>query len=108
MRTMVNGKGQAENYRELLEERRDNPCTPDEQRGAEASREGGNSMALAIWHDIVDELADQLGIYGAHDEENDAACETKPCRVCWTSDLTERIWAAVRIEQDLEQGRVRH
>lgn len=27
------GKSQSEHYRELLEERRDKPCTPEEQRG---------------------------------------------------------------------------
>jgi hypothetical protein len=33
LRMIINGKGQAENYRELLEERKDNPCTPKEERG---------------------------------------------------------------------------
>lgn len=32
MRMLVNGKGQAENYQELLEERKDNPCSEAEQR----------------------------------------------------------------------------
>ena len=55
--------------------------------------------------DIVEYCADQANIYGAHDDENDKACATKPCRQCWTEDLTLRIWAAVRIEQQLERGR---
>jgi len=29
------GKGQAEHYRELIEERKDSPCTPWEQAGAQ-------------------------------------------------------------------------
>jgi len=62
-------------------------------------------MSLEVLSDIVEQLADQIGVYGAHDEDNDAACEDKPCRVCWTSDLTDRIWAAVRVEQQLERGR---
>jgi hypothetical protein len=35
MRSYLGGfvKTQAECYRELLEERKDNPCTPEEQRG---------------------------------------------------------------------------
>lgn len=28
-------KSQAEHYQELLEERKDNPCSPNEQRGVE-------------------------------------------------------------------------
>ena len=55
-------------------------------------------------NDVVEYLADQAGIYGAHDDDNDAACESKPCRVCWTSDVLDRIWHAVRIEQALERG----
>jgi hypothetical protein len=30
---LVNGKGQAENYAELLKERQDNPCMPEEESG---------------------------------------------------------------------------
>jgi hypothetical protein len=62
-------------------------------------------MALETLSDIVDELADRMGIYGAHDEENDVACDEKPCRVCWTSNMSDRINAAVRLEQQLERGR---
>lgn len=54
--------------------------------------------------DIVEDLADKLGIYGAHDEEHAEACIDNPCRVCWTSDLSDRIWGAVRVEQQLERG----
>ena len=32
-RMLENGKGQAENYWDLLEERKDNPCTSAEQLG---------------------------------------------------------------------------
>ena len=35
LRMRLNGRGQADNYRELLEERKDNPCTHDEQDGVE-------------------------------------------------------------------------
>lgn len=35
MRMMVNGKSQYDNYRELLEERKGNPCTPDQQAGTD-------------------------------------------------------------------------
>lgn len=50
--------------------------------------------------DVVEFLADQADVYGAHDED----CETIPCRVCWTQDVTARIRAAVKIEQQLERG----
>lgn len=34
MREIANPmKGQAEHYHDLLEERKDNPCTPEQQRG---------------------------------------------------------------------------
>jgi hypothetical protein len=54
--------------------------------------------------DIIDQLADQIGVYGAHDDENDEACQHKPCRVCWTSELWDRIHAAVELEQQLARG----
>ncbi len=59
---------------------------------------------LLTLNDIIEGLADKIGVYGAHDDDNDEACESKPCRVCWTSDLSDRIWAAVRLEQQLERG----
>ena len=64
-------------------------------------------MPIETLLDVVEWTADQAGVYGAHDDENDEACETKPCRVCWTEELTDRIWHAVRIEQQLERGRTR-
>lgn len=33
LRAMLSNRGQSDCYAELLEERRDNPCTPEEQRG---------------------------------------------------------------------------
>jgi hypothetical protein len=62
-------------------------------------------MALDTLQDVVEYLADQANVYGAHDEENDEACKTRPCRVCWTEEVTDRIWQAVRLEQQLERGR---
>lgn len=38
-RMLQNGKGQSENYQELLDERKDSPCSEDEQRGIEAALE---------------------------------------------------------------------
>lgn len=33
LRSRINGKPQYENYKDLLEERKDNPCTPEQQAG---------------------------------------------------------------------------
>lgn len=48
-------------------------------------------MTVETLEDIVESLADQLGVYGAHTEG-----ETRECRVCFTSQLTERIERAVK------------
>jgi hypothetical protein len=40
MRHLIDpGKSQAEHYSELLIERKDNPCTPDQQTGRNTGRE---------------------------------------------------------------------
>lgn len=47
--------------------------------------------------DIVEELANNLGIYGAHGEEHpDGQCE---CRVCFSIQLRGRIEAAVEVDR---------
>ena len=38
--SQVNGKPQAENYHALLEERKDNPCSPEDQLGDKDLDEG--------------------------------------------------------------------
>jgi hypothetical protein len=35
-----NGKGQAENYAELLRERKDSPCTPEQEKYGNRTPEG--------------------------------------------------------------------
>jgi hypothetical protein len=50
--------------------------------------------------DIIEGLADRVGIYGACDEP----CSTnKPCRICWTSNLRDRILTAIEIERQLKK-----
>jgi hypothetical protein len=46
--------------------------------------------------DIVEQLMNLLGVYGAHDDG-----EARPCRACRASDLRERILAAVEVERKL-------
>jgi len=49
--------------------------------------------------DIVEELANGLGVYGTHGELHpDGQCE---CRVCFSMQLKERIRAAVEVERKL-------
>jgi hypothetical protein len=47
--------------------------------------------------DIVEELANKVGVYGAAEHHGDEC----GCRVCWTSGLRSRILDAVRIERQL-------
>jgi hypothetical protein len=46
--------------------------------------------------ELADHLADQVGVYGAHEDET--CTEQRPCRPCYVTDLTERIRAAVQNE----------
>lgn len=61
-------------------------------------------MPIETLDDIVEQLADQVGIYGAHPESNTdyGPCE---CRCCWTMDLKERLLKASEIQR-LLSGRV--
>lgn len=43
--------------------------------------------------DILDELADMAGVYGAHSET-----ESRHCRSCWVSEYYGRIKDAVNVE----------
>ncbi len=47
--------------------------------------------------DIIEQLASMAGVYGAHDDD-----EQRPCRICWTIGLKDRILAAVEIERKLQ------
>ena len=48
--------------------------------------------------DIIEQLANELGIYGAHDYE---ACDRRMCRSCWTASIRSRINQAVEIERKI-------
>lgn len=71
-------------------------------------------MPIETLDDITEQLADLLGVYGSHgdelDDENPTNAVTctpkKPCRVCWTSDLRDRILAAVEVERKLNPAPV--
>lgn len=56
-------------------------------------------MSIETLDDIVEELADSLGVYGAHAEEHpDGQCE---CRVCFSMGMSRRIMDAVQVERRL-------
>ncbi len=64
-------------------------------------------MPIETLDDIIEEIADVRGIYGAHGDEleeppHHVTCTaTKPCRVCWTSGLRDRIVLALDNERKL-------
>jgi hypothetical protein len=46
--------------------------------------------------ELADFLADQVGVYGAH--EDGVCTEQRPCRPCYVSELTARIRQSVKNE----------
>jgi hypothetical protein len=50
-------------------------------------------MALETIDDLVEQIADWSGFYGAHVEG-----ETGLCRCCFTAELRDRIRAAANVE----------
>lgn len=60
-------------------------------------------MAIETLSDIVDEILDKLGIYGAHDhslDENNGTCN---CRCCVFSELISRIRVAIDVGRRLNE-----
>ena len=55
-------------------------------------------MPIETLDDIIEELMNKLGIYGAHDEN-----ESKICRCCASTNLRNRIEKAVKIEKKIKE-----
>jgi hypothetical protein len=57
-------------------------------------------MAIETLDDILEQLADWVGVYGAHDtdEPRPGFSSELHCRVCFTSTLRQRIMGAVTVE----------
>ena len=55
-------------------------------------------MAIETINDIVEEIADKLEIYGVIDGSHESDCK---CRLCFVSDLEDRLNEAFVIEQKL-------
>ena len=56
-------------------------------------------MPIETLDDIVEGLADAIGVYGSHTQY---CAEDQTCRCCWTAELKSRIKAAVEVERKLE------
>ena len=67
----------------------------------EPAKENGMIETL---DDIVEQIADKKGIYGACPHHDDGDCDSKGlnCRCCWTADLKDRILAAVEVDRKLK------
>lgn len=55
-------------------------------------------MAIETLDDLIEELADRVGVYGAHGEEDTPDADMYHCRVCFQMGLRARIEAAAKIE----------
>lgn len=55
-------------------------------------------MPVNLIEDVIESLADEFAIYGAHGEQCTAE---KPCRCCWVSSLADRMWSAIEAEMAL-------
>lgn len=69
--------------------------TEGERRTGERS-----AMAIETLQDILTEVADRIGVYGAHGEPEDEPCNPQ-CRMCFEFDLRQRILNAVEVERKL-------
>lgn len=61
-------------------------------------------MAIETMEDILTELADKLGIYGAHGDDEEST-SMYHCRVCFEVGLANRIREARSIEAMLNFAR---
>lgn len=61
-------------------------------------------MAIETLDDIVEEIANTISVYGAHDEH--CGDGPKSCRCCYVAELKERIRDAVNVERILNAHRI--
>jgi hypothetical protein len=58
-------------------------------------------MAIEQLNDILNDIADEFGIYGGHDDELCGYALETTCRCCRISEWNDRIREALIIENDL-------
>jgi hypothetical protein len=62
-------------------------------------------MAIETVDDLVTQIANWIGVYGAHDPDDPPAeGEDCVCRCCFESSMASRIREAVRIENAIAKG----
>jgi len=61
-------------------------------------------MPIETLDDIIDELADGLGIYGCGGEE-DSHKDDCDCRVCFEVGMRIRIFKAIELEMAIARGK---
>ena len=63
-------------------------------------------MAIETLDDVIDQLADWIGVYGAHEDGTAVRSHDElHCRVCFMSVMRQRIEAALEAERSLARGR---
>ena len=70
------------------------------RRGGDGG-EGGKQVTESL-SDVIEDIADKCGVWGAHDDESGDHPEECGCRICFTSDLNRRICEAV--SNDIKLG----
>lgn len=55
-------------------------------------------MAIEVMDDLIEELANRIGVYGAHGDEDTPNADMYHCRVCFQIGLRKRIEAVANIE----------
>jgi len=54
-------------------------------------------MAIETLDDIIDEILDKMGVWDGHDPDKDDS-DPCNCRCCMSSNLSDRIRRAIKIE----------
>ena len=62
-------------------------------------------MPIETLDDVIEEIANQIDRYGAHEGEERESCR---CRMCFTTGLADRIRRAVRVEGLLREMEENH
>ena len=66
-----------------------------------AAQERNVSMSIETLDDIIEEIMDGLGIYGAHDDDIEMDGDKCGCRCCRSSSLRSRIEDAVDVDRKM-------
>jgi hypothetical protein len=59
------------------------------------------AVSIETLDDIIEEILDALGIYGAHNDDVESDGDKCNCRCCRSSSLRQRIEAAVEVDRKM-------